>query len=236
MAEKLEYENYRGTWFRAILYPDDIEHFEPFRKVLDEHMYEYACILHDLDKREVEPDEVDANGVLFDDDGGEFKKLHMHYVIHLPRKLTISQLSSETGLPGNYFKRCDNSNKALLYLLHFGWPEKHQYSLNDIQGSLAEKVRNLVDKQSEDSLAMQIVDFIVAFDGYLSKEVLTIFCFRNGLWSAFRRGYHIFSDLTFEHNIRFRESSKRLSALSDLKNMRDRHEGDFEVIQTLLPF
>lgn len=236
MAEKLDYENYRGTWFRAILYPEDAEHYTAFRVALDEHMYEYACILHDQDLREVSSDDVDEDGVFSDDGDGEFKKLHMHYVIHVPRKLTISQLSSETGLPGNYFRRCDNPNRALLYLLHFGWSDKHQYSLDDLQGTIIDKVRSLVEKRSEESLAVQITDFIISFDGYLSKEALTNYCFRNSLWSVYRRGYHIFSDLVFEHNIRFKDSAKRRSALQDLKNMRDRKEADFEVIQTLLPF
>lgn len=69
-------------------------------------------------------------------DDGTLKKPHYHLLIVFVREKSIKMLSKETGVPLNLIKWKAYLDLATQYLIHQNNPEKYQYYVEDIHGSV----------------------------------------------------------------------------------------------------
>lgn len=99
------------------IYPDD-PNFDEYKRRIEEN-YDFVYILHNLDVNE---------------DTGELKKPHYHYLLKFQGQVSISTISYVTGVPQNYIKARSDYRSAFRYLMHIDQPEKHRYDEGAIQG------------------------------------------------------------------------------------------------------
>lgn len=181
-------EKFRDRKFCLLLYPDCAEHVQALEKI--KASYDYACILHDKDVLE---------------DTGEVKKAHWHVVLISGKNaIWSSALSKELGLDGNYIQQCRNIDRALEYLIHFNEEEKHQYSIEEVTGTLNSRLNQLINctNKTESDKVSELIEFIESYQGYLTISVFSKHCASVGMWDVFRRAGTIFIKIIEEHNQR----------------------------------
>lgn len=179
-------KNLRSKYWTFILYEDsDTLKFNDFIDYIKQN-YIFLYIKHDKDFNEF----------------GEIKKPHYHVVLKFDNYKWLSALSGELGIPGNFFEPVHSMNAILMYLIHFNQPEKYQYSINDVVGSLVlkNKLIKLIKNESlEEAKVLKLYDFISNSE-YITLNELVKFALNNNLWSEFRRSSLIFIKLLEEHN------------------------------------
>lgn len=176
-------EKYRQV--RLLLYPEDLTHFNALSYIID-NFSDYAFILHNQDKN----------------DNGELKKEHWHVVCSFKNPRSLSGVAKELKITENYVLPCDRFPDALEYLLHVNHPEKHQYSIDEVSGTLVGKLKDLLNKgnKSECEKVIDLLDFIDNTDGYISVSMFSRYCADIGNWDIFRRSSFIFIKAIEEHN------------------------------------
>lgn len=173
--------------FVGVLYEDDPTHVRALEE-LQQLAGEWWFIRHDLDVK--------------DDGTGEVKKPHWHVVLRLQNARSHDSLCAALGLAPNYLQVANSVSGAIRYLVHRDDPDKYQYSLDAIQTNSPGPVRRaLATSQDDDKLARQIFDYIQSAVHCLSMSDISVWCFDNGCYSAFRRGYSVFRDVIREHNL-----------------------------------
>jgi hypothetical protein len=167
--------------FCIVLYPEDATHLEALQK-LRENGYEYAAILHDRDTwSENEPTFDPTKHIV-----GEKKKPHFHVVLKFNIQRHRTAVAKELGLAPNYLEDCRNLNRSLTYLVHKNYPEKFQYSIDDVEGSLVKQLQKLLDDKTEDERVQQLLSLIDS-SGYLEiRDVIDLAC-ENQLYGELRR-------------------------------------------------
>lgn len=170
--------------FAMILYKDSLTYdYYKIIKYIEENYKYYAYIEH-------EPDT-------------EHGKVHTHVLIHFDNKRYNTGISKELNIPSNYIQNA-NLVPYLRYLIHFDNEEKKQYSVEDVKGTLKQKlIDSLNTKQSETEQVATIMSFIIDYNGWLYITELAQFVIANGVYSAFRRNYSFFKDLVLDHNKHF---------------------------------
>lgn len=174
-------EKYRSRNFALLLYPEDPTHTACIEK-LEQGGYNYAAILHDKDT-------WSANDSDFDPDkhtDGELKKEHFHVVIKFQNPKYDTGLASELGIARNYIRDIKNLDKALLYLVHEGYPDKYQYDIDEVAGSLKVNLQKLLLDEDEGSRVLRIVEMIDNSPSPTYREILIMAC-KAGLYGEFRR-------------------------------------------------
>lgn len=162
----------RDRKFCAILYADDVSHMEAFSKIKEN--FDSAYILHDSDTL----------------DTGEVKKPHYHVVFTFPNPRYLSSVADDLGIPENYVERCLKLNSALRYLIHADNPDKYQYSLECVGGTLKSKLEKLLGDVSEEAQVLQLINFLDSTPCKVTYRDFLVFACENGLYSCFRRlGY-----------------------------------------------
>ena len=159
----------RDRKFCVILYPDDASHMEAFEKIKES--FDCAYILHDFDTL----------------DTGELKKAHYHVVFTFPNPRYLSSVADDLGISENYIERCIKLNSSLRYLIHADNPDKYQYSLDAVGGSLKDRLRKLVCVVSEEQQVLSLIKYLDDTDGFVSYRNFLIYACENGLYSSFRR-------------------------------------------------
>lgn len=206
MPLKIDRAHGRFCNFSVLLYNEDSYYNDVLTLLQAECLY--AAIVHD-------------NDLL--DDGVTPEKIHTHVVVRFKTARSISSLASFLGVPDRLIQpltrdgsqRTDSDDRLDLvsfyrYLIHntdkcranrLHWSE---YSVAEVFGTLApevEKYNNPSDSSDMDaSLAQQIFTYISDSESVLSISDVTAFCLANGLWSAFRRGFAVFSKVILDHN------------------------------------
>lgn len=178
-------KKYRSRVHMVLLYPENENHL----KVLDniKQNYDYAYCLHDMDTN----------------DDGELKKEHYHVIIRTQNATWNTALCSNIGLEEvNLVQHIRNLDNALLYLVHFNEPDKHQYNIDDVHGNLKSKLVMAMNSQnkSEGEKVSELIEYIEEYKGYLSLTAFSKFCASNGYWSEFRRSGAIFIKIIEEKN------------------------------------
>lgn len=165
----------RDRKFCAVLYPDDPAHALAFEKIKES--FDCAYILHDCDCVE---------------DTGELKKPHYHVVFTFPNPRYLSSVAVDLGIPENYIERCIKLNASLRYLIHADNPDKYQYPMDAVGGSLKDRLRKLVCDVSEEQQVLSLVKYLDDVYGFVSYREFLIYACENGFYSSFRRlGYGV---------------------------------------------
>lgn len=174
-------DKFRSRNFALLLYPEDPSHLFAI-KTLEEGGYNFAYILHNEDIWSDTDPEFDSDKHVL----GEKKKEHYHVVVKFLNPKWDSAFAKELGIKPNYIREVKNLDKALLYLVHYGHPDKYQYDLDDVVGSLKINLQKLLRDDDEGSRVLQIVEMI---DNSLSVSYRDILvkCCKAGLYGEFRR-------------------------------------------------
>lgn len=172
---------YRSRKFCILLYPEDNTHIEALEFI--KNHYDYAYILHDKDW----------------DKNGEIKKEHYHIVINCPNAIWNTALSVKLGIEINYIQNCRNYDLALNYLIHMNDDTKHQYDIEEVKGTLVEKIKKALnnDDVAEDEKVMIMINYLESTQD-LSFKSFVIYACNNGYYDVFRRSATIFIKLLDE--------------------------------------
>lgn len=192
MADKKEKPS--RNW-RCVLYPEDPTHCEAINK-LAEGGYRYACILHNQDIWKADDPKFDPEK----HKEGETKKEHWHIVLNFQNARHRSAIAKELGITENRLETCSNLDGALLYLVHYGYEDKHQYDHTEVVGTLAPRLAKLLAEDTEDERVLQIVKYIDDHPGYITYREALIKACQNGLYGEFRRLGSGAKYLLDEHN------------------------------------
>lgn len=181
----------RSRSWVMVLYPEDPTHAECM-DALAKGGYTYAAIKHDHDLWEEGENENHK--------AGEPKKTHWHVVLRFPNARWIDSVAEELGIKPNYIEECRNRDAALLYLVHDGFPNKYQYDVADVVGSLKPNLEKLLADEDEGQRVVAIVNMIDQSPGRVRyREILLKAC-NAGLYGEFRRMGPGVKYLIDEHN------------------------------------
>lgn len=177
-------DTYSYVWL-CILYEED-----PAQKAVIEKIktagYDEAHIIHDKDIQE----------------DGTPKKPHYHFVLKFKNQKGLRALSKELGLAENYLKKSGSLKGALLYLIHKGFPEKAQYDLSQVDGSLRKKLEQYLDESTEDEKALKIIQLLEECDRVVTMKEFIEMCAKEGVFAELRRASYLFIQYLKEHNER----------------------------------
>lgn len=174
-------EKYRDRKFCLLLYPEDASHKACVEKLI-QGGYDCAVVLHNQDIwTELDPAYDPEKHTI-----GEKKKEHWHIVLKFQNPRWNTALADELGIKPNYLEKCTNLDSALLYLVHEGYPEKYQYDIESVQGSLKVNLQKLLLDEDEGSRVLRIVEIIDNSPSPTYREILIKAC-KAGLYGEFRR-------------------------------------------------
>jgi hypothetical protein len=187
----------RSTLFCVLLYPDDPDHAQAISMLTGGQCMAVGC-MHDSDP------ETDGNeNTIVDPTTGEIqlKKPHFHFVLRFQSQRSAQVVADELGISTNYLEVSRSFPVAVSYLLHRGWPNKHQYQESDLVGSLKDKAIEALHRSSGDgSQVLSVINMIADYPGRLTITRLVIMAARSGLWGVLRGGGTWFTKIVDEHN------------------------------------
>lgn len=187
-------EKYRSRVHMLLLYPENEQHTKAVEKI--KQSYDYALILHDKDYY-TEDTEQHARG--------ELKKEHWHIVLRFNQAVWSSAICKELGIEHNYIENVKRFDNAIQYLIHYNDSDKAQYTVDEVQGSLKQKLVESINKveKSEGEKVIELIDFIENNNARISIKEFASYCAQQGYWSEFRRSATIFIKIIEEHNQKF---------------------------------
>lgn len=185
-------EKYRSRKFCLLLYPlEDETHKKAIEYI--KLNYDYALIVHDKDI----------------DEEGSLKKIHTHVVISCQNAKWNSALAEELGIAPNYLAKCRNFENALEYLIHYNDNDKYGYDIDDVQGNLASRLKQIIlnDGKDENTKAYELIDYIENYEGYIDICEFSKYCCSVGMWDVYRRASYLFIRIIDKHNFEFEQRS-----------------------------
>lgn len=183
----------RSRTFTFVFYPDEKNFLDIMEEVINQ---DTAFILHDKDIN----------------DDGKLKKPHYHVVVKFKDAKTCTSvakifhlLNSDGEIASNRVDLCCKGKKdfkgALRYLTHANTPDKFQYPLTDVQGTLKDTVKALVNSGSNAERNLSLVfNFIISSNDYLDIITVSKYCESNNCLSVITGRYYYFMHLIEEHN------------------------------------
>lgn len=178
------------TWC-MVLYPEDESHTSCMN-LLASSGYDYAAILHNCDTWD---ENESPNHV-----AGQPKKEHFHIVFKVKNPRYRNSLANELGVAPNYLECCRDLKKALLYLVHDGYENKHQYDVTEVFGPLRQSLETALVCDNECERVIELVHIIDQSPGVCTyREILLKAC-KADLWSVFRKLGPGIKYLIEEHN------------------------------------
>ena len=136
-----ESEKNRSRNFDLLLYDEDETHKAALEKLATG--YKYIAIKHDKDTWSDDdnlPDGVNA---------GDLKKAHWHVIIKFPQGRWDTAVAKELGITRNYIQKCVSYEGSLLYLVHKGIPDKHQYDPSECIGTLIKDLEKALNDDTD---------------------------------------------------------------------------------------
>lgn len=186
-------EKIKTRTYCMVLYPEeDMTHLFALNK-LETHGYSYCAIDHDKDTYD-EYDGCDESLI------GTLKKKHTHVYLRLKSPRFAEPLAEELGIKPNYLQVCRDSKSALLYMVHDGYPNKYQYDIENVYGSLRFEISKMLVTEDEGSRVLQILDIIDSMPRPCTYRQLLVAVCNNGLYGDFRRMGAGAKTLLEEHN------------------------------------
>lgn len=188
-------DKYRSRTHMLLLYPDNEQHTKAVEVI--KQSYDYAIVLHDKDTWTQEDQEANP-----EHKAGEVKKAHWHVVLRFNQATWSTAVCKALGIEHNYIEEVKRIDNALLYLIHYNDTDKTQYSLDDVSGNLASKIKELVNKneKSEGEKVYELIAWIESDDSPVNVTDFAKYCALNGYWAEFRRSGAIFCKIIEEHN------------------------------------
>ena len=177
-------KNYRSRSHCLLLYPEDKTHMEALNYI--KQYYDYAYILHDKD--------------YYDD--GTIKKPHYHVIITFKNAKWNTSVSEELKITTNYIEQCRNLELALEYLIHRNEETKYQYDIDEVKGTLKQKLIKYLNQNDldENDKVYELYKFINESEKRIYLYEFVDYCVKMGMWDIFRRSSLIFIKLIEEHN------------------------------------
>lgn len=177
-------KNYRSRTHCLLLYPEDKTHMNALEYI--KQYYQYAYILHDKD---------------FTDDG-TIKKSHYHVVVQFKNAKWNTSIAEELKITDNYIQQCRNLELALEYLIHRNEETKFQYDIDEVKGTLKQKLIKFLNQNDldENDKVYELYNFIHNSNKKIYLYEFIEFCVKMGMWDIFRRSSLIFIKLIEEHN------------------------------------
>ena len=177
--------NERSRCFACILYEDSTQY--DLKNVLEYirvHIEKYAYIKHKPEEEETKP--------------------HYHVLLYFPNKRWKSSLSTELGVPINYFQKAQLV-PYLKYLIHFDNEEKEQYKVDDVHGTLKDKLNDVLNFNSEQNQFSEIMVYFETSNKPITWTNLTYYCLSHNLYGCYRRNVNSLKLLLQEHNEEMRK-------------------------------
>ena len=143
-----------------------------------------------------------------DEETGELKKPHYHFIIKLKNAKSISAISKETFVAEHMIEPVKKSfDGSLRYLIHFGLDNKYQYDANEVRclddKLMARFIKAVNVELSEEEKVEQIEEFIHNSGCYVELKCLGAHVRKINKWDAFRRNMTYFKAILDEHNRKF---------------------------------
>lgn len=175
----------RSRCYHLVLYDEDITHKNAMDYI--EKNFDYCNILHDKD---------------FDITTGEILKSHYHYILYFDNPVYLSSLAKQLGIKHNYIVE-ESLKKGLLYLIHYNNKDKYQYSIDEVHGTLKDKLYTYLNNnvENESQCIQQILMYLQSVDHRLTLYDFIQYVVSNNLWSYYRRSQITFIKLLDEHNL-----------------------------------
>lgn len=213
MSEKVE--NKRSRIFLLKVWPEKYEEIEEALK-----SYEFLGIEHNQDvwtADDVEADKMKPEEKQRGIKKGELKKKHRHYVIRFknPRYLaSVMKEFTQYEIPYQDIEAARNLDNSLMYLVHYGCEDKHNYNLSDVFGSpaLKRQLERCLNKSSQ-SVEEQLVSIIEMIDGheighYIRLDEMLHICIDCGYLDTYKMYYNLIRDIIREHNLKGKSFEK----------------------------
>lgn len=140
------------------------------------------------------------------------KKEHYHLYIHLDSACTISSVSKRLGVPINYIQHVRSERACLRYLTHIDYPEKKQYSIDEVVSS-KNMERKIIkahnDVEDETTIIDTIYKFIIDlknnydyYDGVMQLiKFVNINCY-DSIYKRYRLEFKEFmNEIYFSHSL-----------------------------------
>lgn len=178
---------------RLLLYAhEDPAHIFAMKK-LAENGYSFVAIDHDKDLYS-EDDECSPEKI------GTLKKKHTHVVIRFGGPRYPKPFCESLGISLNYCFVCDNPKNAMLYLVHYGYEDKHQYDFEECYGPLKFELSKYLECDNEADRVLRVLDILDTLPKPATYRQFLVKACENGLYSEFRRLGAGVSKLLDEHN------------------------------------
>lgn len=169
----------RDRKFELVLYPDsDSYNFDTVLGAATSYFPFWAYCLHDSDIA----------------DDGSPKKTHLHFLGKLDDVKSPDVVCRDLHIPLNAISNVKSWKAACRYLVHLDSPTKFQYSIDDVVSSFP--ILSFYGLPDEEQ-ARRILDYISSCSS-LSISSITRWSLDNGCYSAFRRGFAIWSQILRE--------------------------------------
>ncbi len=188
-------DKYRSRTHCLLLYPENEQHAKAVEII--KQSYDYAMILHDKDTWTKADEEANP-----EHKEGTVKKPHWHIVLRFNQGTWSSAICKNLGITENYIEEAKKVDNALLYLIHYNDTDKAQYSIDEVKGNMAKRVRELINKneKSEGEKVTELIEWIESDDTIVTVTDFAKYCAMNGYWAEFRRSGAIFCKIIEEHN------------------------------------
>lgn len=177
--------------FILVIYEDDELFQQQFANL--QINYKSIYIRHDKD---------------IDEETGETKKPHYHFIIKLKNAKTISAISKETYVAEHMIEPVKKSfDGSLRYLIHFNNDNKYQYDLSEVRclddKLMARFIKAVNVELSEEEKVERIEEFIHNTHAHVELRHLGAYVRKINKWDAFRRNMTYFKAILDEHNAKF---------------------------------
>lgn len=178
-------EKFRSKNFNLVLYEEDETHKNAIEKI--KVSYDYALICHDRD---------------YSEETGEILKPHYHIVLRFPNQKWNTALAEELGIAENYIEESRSLKRSLLYLIHYYDENKFQYSIDDVEGPMKKRLKELLNNEgkTESEKVMEIFDEIDNTDGEIPFKSFVRHIASKGYWSVLRSSTGLIMRYLDEHN------------------------------------
>lgn len=168
-----KYRNYT-----IVLYPEDQTHVQALEYI--KKQFSYAYILHNKDIWE--KDNINENTGEIKNKKGDKKKEHYHVLITFLNARSQESVLEEIGLDNGHIEPSSFYEMAR-YLIHLGYPNKYQYTIQEIKTNIYTRIENAIKREynKEEEKSRILLDFIFknTNQSILTFKKLTEFAMEN---------------------------------------------------------
>lgn len=189
----------RSRCFSIVLYPEENEKDKETLKYITDN-FEYAYINHteDIAKEDIKNDKGEITTKK-----GEKKKAHTHCIFCFKNARYISSIKEELEI--NYVESA-NFYAQVRYLIHLGYPQKHQYNSQEIKTNIPLRVENALKKdyrrEEEDSRILLDFIFKESNQSYLTFRKLTEFALENDCLTELQKRSYFYNQFCDQSGFR----------------------------------